>query len=74
MKTEGCNQNHANTIRKKIFEDMDEEELYRPENNADYRNANTIRKKIFEDMDEEKLYRLENNVGYRNLSKRSKEE
>ena len=39
MKREECDQNHTNMIRKKIFEDMDEEELYRPENNADYRNS-----------------------------------
>ena len=38
MKMGECDQNHTNTIRKKIFEDMDEEELYRPDNNADYRN------------------------------------
>ena len=48
---------------------MDEEELYRPENNADYRNANTIRKKRFEDMDEKELYRPENNEDYRNALK-----
>ena len=38
MKTEECDQIYTNKIREKIFEDMDEEELYRPENNADYKN------------------------------------
>ena len=37
VKKEECDQAYTNKIRVKTFEDMDEEELYRPGNNADYK-------------------------------------
>ena len=37
VKKEEYDQTYTNKIREKIFEDMDEEELYRPENNVDYK-------------------------------------
>ena len=46
VKKEECDQTHTNKIREKIFEDMDEEELYRPENNVDYKMLSNGGKEI----------------------------
>ena len=46
MKKEEYDQTYTNKIREKIFEDMDEEELYRPENNVDYKKLSNGGKEV----------------------------
>ena len=46
VKKEESDQTDTNKIREKMLEDMDEEELYRPENNVDYKKLSNGDKEV----------------------------